>query len=209
MGMLFSKKPQYWVPEHRKLNDLLEDPGGPRWKTATDLTGWQLQNSLTASFADAVIATFATTEVNISFNGLGDDECEVIARVSVLWVNSLLDEPSFVVSVPPCASLGQRVCSLCHSCLSTEWKLAWQVMKQSKTVKRLILENNHIHAKGAQYLAEALTPEEGKVPLARHCCHLHTLSRKETRVWEVTGGLDCAGRPTAGDAQLAKQQHWR
>ena len=48
-----------------------------------------------------------------------------------------------------------------------------QVMKQSKTVKRLILENNHIHAKGAQHLAEALTPEEGKVPcralLTRAC----------------------------------------
>jgi hypothetical protein len=26
MGALFSKKKKYWVPEHRKLDDLLEDP---------------------------------------------------------------------------------------------------------------------------------------------------------------------------------------
>ena len=49
-------------------------------------------------------------------------------------------------------------------------------MKQSKTVKRLILENNHIHMRGAQALADALMPEEGKASArTRHgmraiCC---------------------------------------
>ena len=41
-------------------------------------------------------------------------------------------------------------------------------MKQSKTVKRLILENNHIHMRGAQALADALMPEEGKVSARTH-----------------------------------------
>ena len=52
-----------------------------RWRTVTDFAGWQLQNSLNDKFADAVIQAFATTEVNLSFNGLGDDECQHLARV--------------------------------------------------------------------------------------------------------------------------------
>lgn len=34
-----------------------------------------------------------------------------------------------------------------------------RVIKQSKTIKRLILENNHIHAKGAQALASGMCRE--------------------------------------------------
>eukprot|EP00960_Hanusia_phi_P047578 758472-Hanusia_phi.AAC.1 len=81
-----------------------------------DMTGWQLQNSLHDKLGDAMSSVKTTVEVNLSYNGIGDDECEQLARV----------------------------------------------IKQSKTVKRLILENNHIHMKGAQALAAALTPETGK-----------------------------------------------
>ena len=115
MGFLWSKPVKYWVPEDRKLKDLL-DEDQQRWKTATDLTGWQIQNSLDNNFADSVLNTVATTEINLSFNGLGDDECEHLARI----------------------------------------------VKSSKIIKRLILENNHIHAAGAKALAEALNPEKGK-----------------------------------------------
>ena len=41
-----------------------------RWKTSTDLTGWQVQNSLDDKFADAVVnQAFATTEVNLRSRG--------------------------------------------------------------------------------------------------------------------------------------------
>ena len=80
MGFLWSKPVKYWVPEDRKLKDLL-DEDQQRWKTATDLTGWQIQNSLDNNFADSVLNTVATTEINLSFNGLGDDECEHLARI--------------------------------------------------------------------------------------------------------------------------------
>ena len=43
--------------------------------------------------------------------------------------------------------------------------LLGQVIKNSKTIKRLILENNHIHARGAKALADALRPEKGQVSL--------------------------------------------
>mmetsp|Transcript_10074 Transcript_10074/g.22974 ORF Transcript_10074/g.22974 Transcript_10074/m.22974 type:complete len:225 (-) Transcript_10074:2093-2767(-) len=114
MGIFWSKKKIYWVPPHRKLEDLLEDSS--KWKQTMDMTGWQLQNSLHDKLGDAMSSVKTTVEVNLSYNGIGDDECEQLARV----------------------------------------------IKQSKTVKRLILENNHIHMKGAQALAAALTPETGK-----------------------------------------------
>mmetsp|Transcript_4347 Transcript_4347/g.6403 ORF Transcript_4347/g.6403 Transcript_4347/m.6403 type:complete len:228 (+) Transcript_4347:96-779(+) len=114
MGALFSKKKLCWVPDHRKLEDLIDD--SQRWKTAVDMTGWQIQSSLTDRFSSQMIESRGTVEVNLSFNGLGDDECDELAKV----------------------------------------------IKQSKTIKRLILENNHIHEKGAQALAQALTPETGK-----------------------------------------------
>ena len=114
MGILFSKKSKVWVPDHRKLEDLLDD--GQRWKATVDMTGWQIQNGLTEKVAEEMINAKGTVEVNLSFNGLGDDECEALEHV----------------------------------------------LKQSKTIKRLILDNNHIHKEGAIALARALTPENGK-----------------------------------------------
>ena len=81
-----------------------------------DLTGWQIQNSLSEKLATEMIEAKGTVEVNLSFNGLGDDECDLLAKV----------------------------------------------IKQSKFIKRLVLENNHIHEAGAASLALALTPETGK-----------------------------------------------
>jgi hypothetical protein len=43
--------------------------------------GWQIQNSLVDEFINVALEAAATTEVNLSFNGLGDDECEHLARV--------------------------------------------------------------------------------------------------------------------------------
>uniref|UniRef100_A0A6U5CJY4 Uncharacterized protein n=1 Tax=Hemiselmis andersenii TaxID=464988 RepID=A0A6U5CJY4_HEMAN len=113
MGALFSKKKKYWVPEHRKMEDKLEDLS--KWRAVEDMTGWQVQNSA-AKIGEAMAKTKATAEVNLSYNGLGDDECE---------------------------SMGVAI-------------------KQTRTLKRLILANNHIHEGGAQFLAQALTPEKGK-----------------------------------------------
>jgi hypothetical protein len=52
MGFLFSKPKKYWVPEHRRLNDLLDEQQ-QRWQTKTDMTGWQIQNCLSEDFADS------------------------------------------------------------------------------------------------------------------------------------------------------------
>eukprot|EP00802_Teleaulax_amphioxeia_P020658 Tamp_20952.p1 GENE.Tamp_20952~~Tamp_20952.p1 ORF type:complete len:281 (-),score=71.96 Tamp_20952:187-1029(-) len=110
MGALFSKKKKYWVPDHRKLEDLCDDP--QRWKPVVDMTGWQIQNSLGEKLTTEMIEAKGTVEVNLSFNGLGDDECDMLAKV----------------------------------------------IKQSKVIKRLVLENNHIHAKGAESLAHGAAP---------------------------------------------------
>jgi hypothetical protein len=101
MGALFSKKRKYWVPDHRKMADKCEDL--TRWKTVEDFTGWQVQNSAD-KLGEAIARCKATAEVNLSYNGLGDDEC-----------------------VPLAAAI-----------------------KQTRTLKRLILANNHIHESGAQ-----------------------------------------------------------
>lgn len=101
MGALFSKKKKYWVPEHRKMDDKLEDLS--KWKAVEDMTGWQMQNSA-GKIGDAMGKTKGTAEVNLSYNGLGDDECEGLAIA----------------------------------------------IKQTRTIKRIILSNNHIHENGAQ-----------------------------------------------------------
>lgn len=101
MGALFSKKKTYWVPEHRKMGDKLEDLS--KWKVVEDMTGWQIQNSA-SKIGEAMAQSKATAEVNLSFNGLGDDECEAIAVA----------------------------------------------IKTTRTIKRIILSNNHIHETGAE-----------------------------------------------------------
>lgn len=87
-----------------------------------DMTGWQIQSSLTDRFSSQMIESRGTVEVNLSFNGLGDDECDELAKV----------------------------------------------IKQSKTIKRLILENNHIHEKGAQALAQGEILERERAPARAH-----------------------------------------
>jgi len=113
MGALWSKKRKFWVPEHRKLVDKVEDMS--RWKAVEDFTGWQLQNEGN-KMGEAIKRSKATAEVNLSYNGLGDDEMEKLA----------------------------------------------EAIKGNRTLKRLILANNHIHETGAKALAAALTPEKGK-----------------------------------------------
>mmetsp|Transcript_19186 Transcript_19186/g.29972 ORF Transcript_19186/g.29972 Transcript_19186/m.29972 type:complete len:224 (+) Transcript_19186:45-716(+) len=114
MGGIFSRrKKTYWVPAHRKLEDKLEDLG--RWKSQEDWTGWQIQNSLTDKVGDVLSKAGATAQVDLSFNGLGDDEMKPLAKV----------------------------------------------IKSTHCIKRLILQNNHIHDSGAKILAAALTPEKG------------------------------------------------
>ena len=108
MGALFSRKQKTWVPDHRKLDDLLTDE--QRWKPRVDMTGWQIQNGITDRVSSQMIESKGTVEVDLSFNGLGDDEAEELARV----------------------------------------------IKQSKTIKRLILGNNHIHQKGAKAIADGM-----------------------------------------------------
>ena len=114
MGIFFSKKKSYWVPEHSKMLDKIEDQS--KWKPTEDMTGWQLQNSLADKLGDAIVNSKQTVEINLSFNGLGDDECQYLAKA----------------------------------------------IKDTRTIKRLILENNHIHPAGAIMLAEALTPGKGQ-----------------------------------------------
>ena len=114
MGIFFSKKKSYWVPEHRKMLDKIEDQS--KWKPTEDMTGWQLQNSLADKLGDAIVNSKQTVEINLSFNGLGDDECQYLAKA----------------------------------------------IKDTRTIKRLILENNHINPAGAIMLAEALTPGKGQ-----------------------------------------------
>ena len=101
MGALFSKKKKFWVPEHRKMADKLEDLS--KWKVVEDMTGWQVQNSA-AKIGEAMAKSRGTAEVNLSYNGLGDDECEALAVA----------------------------------------------IKQTRTIKRIILANNHIHELGAE-----------------------------------------------------------
>mmetsp|Transcript_9000 Transcript_9000/g.17476 ORF Transcript_9000/g.17476 Transcript_9000/m.17476 type:complete len:223 (-) Transcript_9000:123-791(-) len=112
MGNLWSKKKTYWVPEHRKMEDNL-DPS--TWKNVEDMTGWQMQNS-SDKIGEAMMKSRQTVEVNLSYNGLGDDECEQLGKA----------------------------------------------IKNTKTIKRLILANNHIHEEGAKKLARALSPEQGE-----------------------------------------------
>ncbi len=107
MGGLFSKKKKYWVPDHRKMADKIEDI--TRWKAVEDFTGWQVQNSA-AKLGEAIAKSKTTAEVNLSYNGLGDDECESLAAA----------------------------------------------IKQTRTLKRLNLANNHIHESGAQVCVDHL-----------------------------------------------------
>ena len=74
------------------------------------MTGWQIQNNLNDRVTSQMIESKGTVEVDLSFNGLGDDEAKELARV----------------------------------------------IKQSKTIKRLILANNHIHQDGAKAIAEGV-----------------------------------------------------
>ena len=71
------------------------------------MTGWQLQNAVTERLTSEMMESKGTVEINLSYNGIGDDECEALAAV----------------------------------------------IKRSKTIKRLVLSNNHIHARGAEALA--------------------------------------------------------
>lgn len=96
------------------MQDTIEEPS--KWKPVQDMTGWQLQNSLGNKLGDAIVSSRQTAEINLSYNGLGDDECEYLAKA----------------------------------------------IKETRTIKRLILENNHIHTAGAKMLADALTPAKGQ-----------------------------------------------
>jgi len=96
------------------------------------MTGWQIQNTLNEKLTSEMIESKATVEINLSFNGLGDDECEELAKV----------------------------------------------IKQSKTIKRLVLENNHIHAKGAEALAAGKEYHLGQTQLIT-CFDYHAV----TIVW--------------------------
>jgi Ran GTPase-activating protein (RanGAP) involved in mRNA processing and transport len=93
------------------------------------MTGWQIQNNLNDRVTSQMIESKGTVEVDLSFNGLGDDEAEELARV----------------------------------------------IKQSKTIKRLILANNHIHQKGAKAIAEGVPSlpcvSQAKPPVIARSCH--------------------------------------
>ena len=119
MGGLFSKKRTYWVPANKQLqNKVSLDPVA--YKEREDFTGWQIQNDPTLQkLTQKFILCETLLELNLSFNGLGDDEC---------------------------AYLGQLI-------------------QQSKSLKRLILINNFIHAEGAQKLANGLNPTGGQDPI--------------------------------------------
>ena len=115
MGNIFGRRKVYWVPANKNIADKVHKVS--EWKNAEDFTGWQMQNDpkgleLILKFQ----ACENLVEVNLSFNGLGDDECQAIAKT----------------------------------------------LKGSRTLRRLDLSNNHIHAKGAQVLSEALTPRTGE-----------------------------------------------
>ena len=115
MGNLFGKKKIYWVPANRRIADKIQRVSD--WKNLEDFTGWQMQNDpkgleLILKFE----ACENLVEANLSFNGLGDDECQAIAKA----------------------------------------------LKGSKTLRRIDLSNNHIHAEGARKIADALTPKSGE-----------------------------------------------
>ena len=112
---MFRKRKIYWVPANKRIADKIQRISD--WKNLEDFSGWQMQNDpkgleLILKFE----ACENLVEVNLSFNGLGDDECQAIAKA----------------------------------------------LKGSITLRRVDLSNNHIHAQGAQKLADALTPKSGE-----------------------------------------------
>jgi Ran GTPase-activating protein (RanGAP) involved in mRNA processing and transport len=115
MGNLFSRKRTYWVPVNRNIVNRIETV--PDWSDRMDFSSMHIQND---PMAKEMILKFnmceTLIEVNLSFNGLGDDECIPIAKS----------------------------------------------IRSSRTMRRLFLFNNHIHAKGAQALAFALMPNAGQ-----------------------------------------------
>jgi Ran GTPase-activating protein (RanGAP) involved in mRNA processing and transport len=80
MGNIFGRRKVYWVPANRRIADKIQRVS--EWKNAEDFTGWQMQNDPKGL---ELILKFETcenlVEVNLSFNGLGDDECQAIARM--------------------------------------------------------------------------------------------------------------------------------
>lgn len=119
MGNLFSRKRLHWVPQNRKLIAKVNNLSN--WNEKEDWTAFQIQNDPigTELFMRLHIAE-NLVELNLGFNGIGDQACRKIASS----------------------------------------------IRLSKTMKRLILENNSIHSEGAGYLAEALIPSSG---LAEPC----------------------------------------
>ena len=79
MGALFSRKRVYWVPPNKKIADKITRVSD--WKNSEDFCVWQMQNDPKGA---ELILKFDVcenlVEVNLSFNGLGDEECSAIAR---------------------------------------------------------------------------------------------------------------------------------
>ncbi len=115
MGNIFSRRRTYWVPVNREIVQKIKTVSD--WSDKVDLSSMHIQND---PMAKEMVLKFnmceTLIEVNLSFNGLGDDECVMLGNA----------------------------------------------IRDSRTLRRLFLFNNHIHAKGAHELAFALMPNKGQ-----------------------------------------------
>jgi hypothetical protein len=74
-NLLGSSKKPVWVPVNEKLEDKVRDVD--QWQISEDLTGWKVCND-GIKFAPCVKGA-KTASLNLSFNGLGDDQIAKIA----------------------------------------------------------------------------------------------------------------------------------
>ena len=76
MGGLFSKKKAVWVPVNEKLAEKLETY--KQWDAKTSFIGWKVCNDGT-QLCKAIANTNTVSELDLSFNGLGDKEIKELA----------------------------------------------------------------------------------------------------------------------------------
>lgn len=179
MGIFFSKKKKFWVPDHRKMADKTEDLS--RWKTVQ--SRWPGMCLLSALLTFCFLANAHAERTKYAFltqtryrsitsNREHDWVANAGAAATLTHSTQQVEDYTGWQIQNEGNKLGEAIA---HSKATAEVNLSYNglgdeemtslacAIKTSKTLKRLILANNHIHETGAQVCARS-----SSVPACRH-----------------------------------------